>query len=101
MRKGKTYATFVLTEELEPQRVEECERASYDGDVLWLKANRRNPLTEKEIFSRMKRTTRLRCMFMKGQLSTSDNSAKCPTVSELLETFPRFIDTEGLVRTGN
>jgi len=67
--------------------------AEYSSDVLWLKANRRNPLTEKDIFDRMRRTFPGRRQYITG----GGDQASPPTTNEVLETFPRFLDTEGLV----
>jgi hypothetical protein len=69
----------------------EDDRAAYDRDIMWLKANQRNPATEKEIFERMKRTSRLRRSYIAGC------DGGCPTATEILDMFPRFLDTDGQV----
>jgi len=71
----------------------EPQSETYNSDVLWLKANRRNPHTELEIFERMKKTMPGRRAFITG-LSANNMP---PTTTEVLETFPRFMDTDGLV----
>jgi hypothetical protein len=58
-------------------------------DVAWLKANKRTVHCEREIFERMKNTFGRRRKFILED--------PAPTASQVLEMFPRLLDTDGLV----
>ena len=68
------------------------DQEQYDRDVMWLKANSRNATNEAEIVVRMKRTYEGRRRFISGAANQPT-----PTIEEMLSTFPRFLDTDGLV----